>query len=115
MKTLFTVAVVLVFGCLSFANPAESDPVAIKLIDHSIHKDINRLLHSAAMDGTIPLTRQSNLALQELTCDSQSRGCCRGDQVVGYFQCSQGQRCLWGAQEGYYFQDDKACDKALAD
>ena len=111
MKTLFAVAVVLVFGCLSFANPVESDPAAVKLIDHSIHRDINRLLHAAVIDGTIPLTRQNNLGIQELGCDQNSRGCCRGDQVIGYFQCNQGQRCVWGAQEGYYWQDDKFCDK----
>jgi hypothetical protein len=116
MKTLFAVAVVLVFGSLSFANPVESDPAAVKLIDHSIHRDINRLLHSAAMDGTIPLVR-NNLAIQELGgCpDPWTRGCCRGTEVIGYFQCSQGQRCLWGAQEGYYFEDSASCAKPLAD
>jgi hypothetical protein len=114
MKTLFAVAVVLVFGCLSFANPVESDPAAVKLIDHSIHRDINRLLHAAVIDGTIPLTRQNNLGIQELGCDQNSRGCCRGDQVIGYMQCSLGQLCHWSPQ-GYYFEDDKFCEKPPAD
>ena len=115
MKTLFAIAVVLVFGCLSFANPVESDPAAIKLIDHSIHRDINRLLHSAVIDGMIPLTRQNDLAITGFVCDQWTRGCCRGDQVIGYMQCSQGQLCRWGAQEGYYFEDSVFCEKPLAD
>ena len=113
-KTLLALAVVLMFGSLSFAKPADSDPAAIKLIDHSIHKDLRHLLHAAAIDGTIPLIWRSNLATtDDLGCDPWTRGCCRGDQVIGYFQCNQGQRCLWGAAEGYYFEDAASCDKEL--
>ena len=112
-KTLLALAVVLMFGSLSFAKPEKSDPEAINFIDHSIQKDLRHLLLSAAIAGTMPLIWQNNLVTMDLDCGPDSRGCCRDGQVVGYFQCSKGQRCLWGAAEGYYFEDAASCDKEL--